>query len=66
MRPGRCRWSAPSHSLLDSGVSYRLKPQLELRAVLRNILNDSYQSSSGPRWVWAPGRHGSATFVVRF
>lgn len=58
--------STSAYSLLDGGVSYRLKPQLELRAVLRNILNDAYQSSSGPRWVWAPGRHGSATFVARF
>jgi len=54
------------YTLADAGVSCRLTPQLELRGAMRNLLNAAYQSSAGPRWVWAPGRHGSVTIVVAF
>jgi hypothetical protein len=33
---------------------------------LRNLLNESYYSSAGPRRVYAPGRHGAVTAVVGF
>jgi outer membrane receptor protein involved in Fe transport len=55
-----------NYTMLDAGFSQRLTRHLELSGVLRNILNESYQSSAGPRWVWAPGRHGSLTLVVRY
>ena len=42
------------------------RAHLELRGAIRNLLNDAYQSSAGPRWVLAPGRHGSVTIVVAF
>jgi outer membrane receptor protein involved in Fe transport len=54
------------YTLADAGVSWKLTTQLELRGAMRNLLNDAYQSSAGPRWVWAPGRHGSITIVVAF
>jgi hypothetical protein len=37
---------------------------LEVRASGRNLLGASFYSSSGPRWVWAPGRQASVTVVV--
>ena len=39
---------------------------LQVVGTLRNLLNDSYYSSAGPRWVYAPGRHGTVTVVVGF
>jgi hypothetical protein len=39
---------------------------LQVVGTLRNLLNDSYYSSAGPRWVYAPGRHGAVTVVVGF
>lgn len=55
-----------SYTLIDAGAAWRLARQLELVGTARNLLNESYQSSSGPRWVWAPGRHASITLVARF
>ncbi len=57
---------ARGYTMLDAGLSHRLTRHLELSAAMRNLLNESYQSSAGPRWVWAPGRHGSLTLVVRY
>ena len=54
------------HTLIDAGVSWRLTHQVQILGALRNLLNEAYQSSAGPRWVWAPGRHGSVTMVVAF
>ena len=54
------------YTLADAGVGWRVTPHLEVRGVMRNFLNEAYQSSAGPRWVWAPGRHGSLTIVVAF
>jgi len=55
-----------AYTLVDAGASWRVTRQLAVRGVLRNLLDESYQSSAGPRWVWAPGRHGSVTVVVTF
>jgi outer membrane receptor protein involved in Fe transport len=55
-----------SYTLVDAGAAWRLAPQLELVGSARNLLNEAYQSSSGPRWVWAPGRHASIALVVKF
>lgn len=54
------------YTMVDAGVRRRLTRQLELLGTIRNLLNEAYQSSAGPRWVWAPGRHGSLTIVVVF
>jgi outer membrane receptor protein involved in Fe transport len=55
-----------SYQLLDVGVVWRLTGHLELRGALRNLLDEAYQSSAGPRWVRAPGRQASLTTVVAF
>ena len=54
------------HTLIDAGISWRLTPHVEILGAMRNLLNEAYQSSAGPRWIWAPGRHGSVTTVVGF
>ena len=54
------------HNIVDAGVGWHLTRHLELRGAMRNLMNEAYQSSAGPRWVWAPGRHGSLTMVVAF
>jgi outer membrane receptor protein involved in Fe transport len=54
------------HTLVDAGVSWRMTQKLELRGMVRNLSNQAYESSAGPRWVWAPGRHASATIVASF
>jgi outer membrane receptor protein involved in Fe transport len=55
-----------SYQLLDAGSVWRLSRHLELRGALRNLLDEVYQSSAGPRWVWAPGRQVSLTAVASF
>ncbi len=65
-RNGPSEVNAPGYTLLDAGASWRLTPRLELRAIGRNLLNESYYASPDPRWVPAPGRHASLTAVVQF
>lgn len=65
-RPGPSEVVAPGYTLLDAGIGWWLTPQVELRALGRNLLNASYYASPDPRWVFAPGRHGSLTAVVTF
>ena len=63
---GRREIAAPGATLLDVGAGWRLLPQLELRGLLRNLLDDEYYASPDARWVLAPGRSASLTAVVQF
>lgn len=65
-RNGPSEIAAPGYTLLDAGASWRLTSHVELRAIGRNLLNESYFASPDPRWVPAPGRHASLTAVVQF
>jgi hemoglobin/transferrin/lactoferrin receptor protein len=56
----------PGYSLVDAGAGWRVSPRLQLLGVMRNLLNEAFYSSAGPRWVYAPGRHGSVTIVLEF
>jgi len=56
--------ATPGYVLLSGAMAWRLTPATELRAALRNALGESYYSSASPRWVWAPGRQVSFSFVV--
>jgi outer membrane receptor protein involved in Fe transport len=58
--------ATPGYTGLEAGATWRISNNIELRGVARNLLNESYYSSAGPRWVYAPGRHGSLTCVVGF
>ena len=64
--PGPSEVAAPGYVLLDAGASWLVAPGLELQVSARNLLNEAYYSSRGPRWVYAPGRQASLTAVVRF
>jgi hemoglobin/transferrin/lactoferrin receptor protein len=65
-RPGPSEIAAPGATLVDVGGGWRPVGQLELRALLRNLLNDDYYASPDARWVFAPGRSFSLTAVVAF
>jgi outer membrane receptor protein involved in Fe transport len=56
----------PGYVLVDAGAAWRTTRHLQVLGTVRNLLNDSYYSSAGPRWVYAPGRHASVTVVVGF
>jgi len=56
----------PGYWLVDAGTAWHMTRHLQIVGTARNLLNDSYYSSAGPRWVYAPGRRGSVTVVVRF
>ena len=53
-------------TLGEAGARWRLTRHLDLLGVVRNLLNETYESSAGPRWVPAPGRHAAATIIVGF
>lgn len=65
-RVGPSEVRTPGYTLVDAGASWSLTPHLELRANGRNLLNQSYFASPDPRWVWAPGRSASMTFVAHY
>jgi outer membrane receptor protein involved in Fe transport len=56
----------PAYTLVDAGAAWRIRRYLQLVGTMRNLLNESYYSSAGPRWVYAPGRHGTVTVVLEF
>ncbi len=65
-RPGPSEIAAPGATLWDLGGGWRIVPNLEVRALLRNLLDDTYYASTDPRFVLAPGRSASVTFVASF
>ena len=65
-RPGPSEIAAPAATLLDAGGGWRFTPNLELRGIARNLLNDEYYASPDPRFVLAPGRSISVSAVVVF
>jgi hypothetical protein len=52
--------------LVDAGAAWRIGRRLQIVASGRNLLNASYHANPGPRWVYAPGAHGSLSLVVAF
>jgi outer membrane receptor protein involved in Fe transport len=56
----------PSYQLLDAGVRQRLSAFVWVVVSARNLLDDAYPSSAGPRWVWAPGRQIAVAMTVAF
>ena len=65
-RPGPSEVGAPGATLIDVGGGWRPVSQLEIRAAVRNLLNDEYYASPEPRWVFAPGRSLSLTALLEF
>jgi outer membrane receptor protein involved in Fe transport len=65
-RPGPTEIEAPGARIVDLAGGLRLTRQLELRANVRNLLDDTYYASPDPRWVYAPGRSAVVTLVVEY
>lgn len=65
-RPGPSEVAAPGAQVVDLSGGWRFAPGLELRAIVRNLLDEAYYASPDPRWVYAPGRSGSVTVAFEF
>jgi outer membrane receptor protein involved in Fe transport len=52
--------------IIDGALGWRWTGRLQVLGTIRNLLNEAYQSSAGPRWVWAPGRDGSVTLIFKY
>jgi hemoglobin/transferrin/lactoferrin receptor protein len=65
-RPGPSEIDAPGAQLIDVSAGWRVTPALELRGIMRNLLDDAYYASPDPRWVYAAGRSGSVTLAFEF
>jgi outer membrane receptor protein involved in Fe transport len=63
-RSGPGEVPTPAYTLVDAAVEWRLSRLLTMRGLVRNAFNESYYSSAGPRWVWAPGRQAYLTLAV--
>jgi outer membrane receptor protein involved in Fe transport len=65
-RPGPSEVVAPGATVIDLAGGWSFTRNLEVRGLVRNLLDDSYYASPDPRWVWAPGRSASVTLAVQF
>lgn len=62
--PGPNETTAPGYALIDAGLTFRVSPQLELRALGRNLNDAEYHASPVSRWVYGPGRSFAVTAAV--
>lgn len=58
--------AVPGYTMVDAGAGYRVVRQLELRLVLRNLLNEELFASQDVRAVLAPGRSAALVASVKF
>jgi hemoglobin/transferrin/lactoferrin receptor protein len=65
-RPGPTEQARQSYRLLDLAGGWRVGRQLELRALLRNLFDESYRVSPDARATLAPGRSIALTAAVIF
>ena len=65
-QPGPSEIATPSASVIDVSGGWRFTPGLELRGIVRNLLDEAYYASPDPRWVYAPGRSASLTLGFEF
>ena len=56
----------PGYTLVDAGAIWHIGRKLQVVGTLRNLLDDRYYANAGPRWVYAPGVHGSMAIAVVF
>jgi outer membrane receptor protein involved in Fe transport len=56
----------PGFVAIDVGAAWHRSSRFTVRGVARNLLDQKWYSSAGPRWVYAPGRNGSLTFTIAF
>ena len=65
-RPGPSEVAAPPAKVVDLSGGWKLTRHVELRGIVRNLLDEAYYASPDPRWVYAPGRSGSLTVAFNF
>ena len=65
-RPGPSEIATPAARIVDVSGGWRLVQELQLRGIVRNLLDDDYYASPDPRWVYAPGRSASLTLAFQF
>jgi iron complex outermembrane receptor protein len=65
-RPGPSEVAAPGHTNLDLGASWHIRPRVELRGSVRNLLNEDYYASPDPRFVPAPGMNAFLTLALKY
>jgi outer membrane receptor protein involved in Fe transport len=65
-RPGPTERVVPGYTLVDLSGGATVSRHLEVRALIRNLLDQDYFASQDVRAVFAPGRAASLTAVVRF
>jgi outer membrane receptor protein involved in Fe transport len=65
-RPGPSEVTTPGATVVDLGGGWRAGQYVELRALARNVFDETYYSSPDPRWVYAAGRSVSLTASLRF
>jgi len=65
-RPGPTEVATPGYTLLDLSGGLPLSEHLDLRGIVRNLLDETYYASPDARFVFAPGINASITAVVRF
>jgi outer membrane receptor protein involved in Fe transport len=65
-RPGPTEVAMPGYTLVDVSGGIPVSRNLDLRALVRNILDETYYASPDTRFVLAPGISASLTAVVRF
>lgn len=58
--------ATPGHTQVDVAANWAIRPGIEVRAVARNLLDQRFYASAGPRWVFGAGRHGSLTLLLTF
>ena len=58
--------ATPGYVPMDAGIVWRISRRLAVRSLVRNLADQSSYANAGPRWVHAPGRNGSISFVVEF
>ena len=65
-RPGPTEIVMPGYTLVDLSGGLPLSRNLDLRGLVRNVLDETYYASPDSRFVLAPGITGSVTLVARF
>jgi outer membrane receptor protein involved in Fe transport len=65
-RPGPTERVTPGYAVLDLSGGWRFSEALELRAIGRNVLDQSYLLSPDTRTVLAPGASALATLLMRW
>jgi outer membrane receptor protein involved in Fe transport len=56
----------PGYTLVDAGATWPIGRKLQVVGTLRNLLDQRYYANAGPRWVYAPGLHGSMAIALVF